>query len=326
MSGHAAPASAEVPLNGLVHDALFYSSEAEYAAGIARFAVAGLDAGEAVLIAVPAERHALLRRALEPLDPRVELLDMRLRGKNPARILPCIQAFLDLRPHVPVRFVGEPIWGGRTPCEIVEGHRHEALINEAFAGRPVHILCPYDLRALDPAVIDDARRTHPTIVGAAGRTRSAAYVDPASVYAAEDSPFAEPADATILSFAGGLAGFRVEVAGYARSHGLPEPQIAALALAAHEAAANTVVHGGRDGTARIWHDGAEVVCEVADTGRIDDLLVGRRVPLPDRPGERGIWLINQLCDLVELRSGTAGTVVRMHMDFPAGGDTVTRGP
>ena len=29
-------------------------------------------------------------------------------------------------------------------------------------------------------------------------------------------------------------------------------------------------------------------------------------------GGRGVWLANQLCDLVQIRSGAAGTVVRLH--------------
>jgi hypothetical protein len=30
-------------------------------------------------------------------------------------------------------------------------------------------------------------------------------------------------------------------------------------------------------------------------------------------GGRGLWLTNQLCDLVQIRSGDAGTVVRAHV-------------
>jgi hypothetical protein len=54
--------------------------------------------------------------------------------------------------------------------------------------------------------------------------------------------------------------------------------------------------------------------QFADTGVIEDPLVGRRMPPADRSGGRGVWLMNQLSDLVELRSGPpTGTVVRIHM-------------
>ena len=47
--------------------------------------------------------------------------------------------------------------------------------------------------------------------------------------------------------------------------------------------------------------------------RIADPLVGRRRAAPDAPTGRGVWIAHQTCDLVQLRSGADGTVVRMHM-------------
>jgi len=57
----------------------------------------------------------------------------------------------------------------------------------------------------------------------------------------------------------------------------------------------------------------DVVCEVTDGGRLDDPLAGRRTPAPSEPGGRGLWLMNQLCDLVELRATAAGVTLRLHM-------------
>ena len=51
----------------------------------------------------------------------VEYVDMMRSGRNPARIVPLIRAFLDSHSERPVRFVGEPIWAGRTAAEIAEG-------------------------------------------------------------------------------------------------------------------------------------------------------------------------------------------------------------
>ena len=36
----------------------------------------------------------------------------------------------------------------------------------------------------------------------------------------------------------------------------------------------------------------------------------------DRAGGRGLWIANQLCDLVQVRSGAAGTTVRLHARLP----------
>jgi hypothetical protein len=56
-----------------------------------------------------------------------------------------------------------------------------------------------------------------------------------------------------------------------------------------------------------------VICEISDAGSIADPLVGRENPPVDRLGGRGLWMANQLCDLVQVRSGAFGTVVRLHV-------------
>jgi hypothetical protein len=57
-----------------------------------------------------------------------------------------------------------------------------------------------------------------------------------------------------------------------------------------------------------------VICQVSDSGCITDPLVGLRRPLG--PGGMGLWVVNQVCDLVELRTGKRGTTIRMHMSLP----------
>jgi anti-sigma regulatory factor (Ser/Thr protein kinase) len=92
-------------------------------------------------------------------------------------------------------------------------------------------------------------------------------------------------------------------------------RVESFVLAANEAAANTILHAGGTGTARTWTDERAIVCELTDSGRIDDPFVGRIAPPTSRTRGRGVWMMNQLCDLVELRSGPAGTVVRIHMNL-----------
>ncbi|MGH3260809.1 MAG: ATP-binding protein [Trebonia sp.] len=86
-----------------------------------------------------------------------------------------------------------------------------------------------------------------------------------------------------------------------------------LVLAVSEAAANTLRHTASSGTLAIWHDTEQIVCEIHDGGRIADPLAGTRRPPPDATGGHGLWLIRQVCDLVELTSDGRGTTVRMHM-------------
>ena len=33
-------------------------------------------------------------------------------------------------------------------------------------------------------------------------------------------------------------------------------------------------------------------------------------------GGHGLWIVNQVCDEVEIRSDETGTTIRLHMDLP----------
>jgi anti-sigma regulatory factor (Ser/Thr protein kinase) len=86
-----------------------------------------------------------------------------------------------------------------------------------------------------------------------------------------------------------------------------------LVLAINELTTNSLRHGGGRGVLRMWVEGGTAVCEVRDRGWIGFALVGRERPPSSENGGRGLWLVNQMCDLVQLRSSPAGTVVRVHM-------------
>jgi anti-sigma regulatory factor (Ser/Thr protein kinase) len=107
------------------------------------------------------------------------------------------------------------------------------------------------------------------------------------------------------------------VAARAVEAGLAHDRAGDIALATSEVAANSVRHGGGGGTLRTWHTDDAFVCEVRDAGHIEDPLVGRSIPQPVANGQRGLWLVNQLCDLVQLRSLEDGVVVRLHTALPA---------
>ena len=86
-----------------------------------------------------------------------------------------------------------------------------------------------------------------------------------------------------------------------------------LVSAANEVATNTISHGGSGGWARVWRDRANVTVEIRDTGHYMRPLADRERPQRNVAGSRGLWLANQLCDLVQIRSFAAGTLVRLHM-------------
>ena len=110
-----------------------------------------------------------------------------------------------------------------------------------------------------------------------------------------------------------LAGIRALVAEHARAAGVSELRAGDLVLATHEVATNSIRHGGGEGVLRVWHDRDTVICEVSDRGRLDEPLAGRARPELDADGGWGLWLANQLCDLVQLRALPDGNVVRLHL-------------
>jgi anti-sigma regulatory factor (Ser/Thr protein kinase) len=75
---------------------------------------------------------------------------------------------------------------------------------------------------------------------------------------------------------------------------------------------NSLKHGGGNGHVSIWTDGGSVICEVRDNGRFEEPLAGRRRPLSTSESGRGLWMANQLCDLVQIRNIAGGSIVRLH--------------
>jgi anti-sigma regulatory factor (Ser/Thr protein kinase) len=86
-----------------------------------------------------------------------------------------------------------------------------------------------------------------------------------------------------------------------------------LVLAVNELTSNSVRHGGGAGTVRMWSEEGTLLVEVRDRGHISGPLVGRTPPAPGQPNGRGLWLADELSDLLEIRSGPTGSVVRVHM-------------
>ena len=60
----------------LLHEAMFYSSDEEYVAGIRRFTADGRDTGDSVLVAVPEQKLALLRSTASRVGIDVQYADM----------------------------------------------------------------------------------------------------------------------------------------------------------------------------------------------------------------------------------------------------------
>lgn len=300
------------------HEALLYSGESEFLRGTVPFIRDALEREEPILVVVGSAKIRALRDELGDDGDGAYFADMEEVGRNPARIIPAWRDFVtDHRADGRIRGIGEPIVADRSPEEVVECQRHEELLNVAFAGGDCWwLVCPYDTATLDPSVIEEARRSHPFVwhrgeQGASTMVRDLnEMASPCSLALAEpeaiDREFA-------FASAQSLPAIRRAVREYASAAGLDESQLAGMVLAVDEVAANSVRHGGGAGVLRLWCRNGRVVCEIRDRGRMDDPLAGRERPAFDRVDGRGLWLANQVCDLVQLRTFPTGNVVRLHV-------------
>src|SRR5258706_14591810 len=125
------------PAAPLHHLALFYHGSDEYSDIVAKFVRAGLEVGERAFVALPGHRLAAVLGALGGQRQDVAFAHMTSLGRNPARIIPAIEAFASAGSE-PVRFVGEPIWPGRSAAGGRESTRHAARINRCVAAALPH--------------------------------------------------------------------------------------------------------------------------------------------------------------------------------------------
>lgn len=203
-------------------------------------------------------------------------------------------------------FPGE-LRGSRVPWETLTLFPRSAGLTAGEAGSPVYRLHDGNLLARNPRPID-GRGT--------GEGLAAAPRRPASGHV---SAIPAARRAMPFTYTTQLSEVRAQVRSHARRAGLPESRASDLVLAVSEVAANTLRHARSAGTLTIWHDAREIVCEVRDNGVIADPLAGQRRPPADALAGHGLWLVHQLCDQVELSSGTDGTTIRMHMTIHGDG-------
>jgi predicted small metal-binding protein len=292
------------------HECFFYRGTDDFVATLLPFVLGGLALGQPVMVAVAEPRGSALRAALGSDADAVHFVDMATLGANPARIIPAWLAFADSAGGRPMRGVGEPIWAGRRPAEITEAQFHEALLNLCpDAGTPLWLVCPYDVDALDPCVIEQARETHPFHPAAPDGISDLDAPGASEMLALGQfsAPLPDPVGPT-TELHGKSGGVASQLLRHAAEAGLTD-----LASARLAAAADAVTNGTTELVGvRVWQDHAALVCQIDDAVGTSDPLVGRSATLPAQGRERGIRLANELCDLVQVRSGGFGTSVRLH--------------
>jgi anti-sigma regulatory factor (Ser/Thr protein kinase) len=303
----------EPALETLRHDAFMYSSDDEFASSMSRFLDEGLHEGAAAVAVTSRANWSLLQDALGARAEQVHFTDRDSFYTRPARALAMYDA--TVRHHLgngapSLRVVGE-VQFGPTPVEWDAWTAYEAIVNLAFAGDPVWIVCPYDERALPRQVLDSACRTHPEVVSG-GRHASSAYGDLAKLVGALAPPHQPLRELSPMPAVPDAHAFRDVLAARLRAADVPAAPALDMLLAASEVYANAEKYGGGVVLARTGEVAERFVCEIADAGPgYDDPLAGYLPPKPEQGRGAGLWIARQLVSHVELLSSPVGLLVRL---------------
>jgi anti-sigma regulatory factor (Ser/Thr protein kinase) len=106
---------------------------------------------------------------------------------------------------------------------------------------------------------------------------------------------------------GNLYALRAAGQAHVDQAGLSEDRASDVVLAVHELAANAIAHGAGHGRLRLWHLVGALSCEIADGGTPGTTDSSETVnPWPTADG-LGLWLVRQVADHLDVRSGPRGT-------------------
>ena len=111
-----------------------------------------------------------------------------------------------------------------------------------------------------------------------------------------------------------LAAVRRLVRAHAENAGLVAERTQDLAVSVNELVANSLEHGGGCGRLLIWTEHDAVVCQVEDPGQAPLASVEPSWWADGDDGGRGLLLVHELCDQVNVDRRAAGTLVRVRIN------------
>jgi hypothetical protein len=298
------------------HRAFLYRTQQEYLERLVPFICDGVKAEHPVLVAVPGSNLALLSQGLGQATAKVVMIDLTEAGRNPARILgEVLSRFVEKHPTRPVRMVGEPVWPSRSDVEYPACVQHEALINRAFTGRCITLVCPYDVARLDPDIIADVECTHPELWQDGLAEQASPGYAPEAIWARYNQPLVSDPSAvryTARSLAD-LSGARAFTTAYARWFGLSASTTADLQLIASELTTAGLARAAGTCRLALWRCNGHVICEARDGGCLDDPLAGRRPYGSEDAGGRGMYVVNAVADLVRTHTSPTETTIHAYL-------------
>jgi anti-sigma regulatory factor (Ser/Thr protein kinase) len=313
----------------LGHHALIYSSPEEFLSCAVEYVRAGLEQGDAVLVATPhgdalteaLEQTGAPTTGLEVVDdaawhrvPAWTIGQYARKAERSARRGARLRALIELRWHATL----DPALAAVGPVPDSEWERYEAVLNSALADLPFELCCAYNQSILGEQVIAAARCTHPSMLHLTGTQDSPVYLGAADFLASHPQPsrLPVPSDALRMEFgAAEIPSVRQTTLSWARAAGLVEDDAQEYLIAVYEIVSNAVEHGGGRGISWLWQDGRQLFCEVRSARTIPNPLAGYQPPGTAQERGRGLWLARQICDQVTIYNDD-GAIVQLTKTMP----------
>lgn len=301
---------------------LLYRDPREHGSACAQHLTVDASDEAAALAAVTRPHANSLRRQLDGRSGYVRWSELASTGADPGRVISMIRLFALQNAGRPLRVVQDVGWLDRPHEDLTEAIRYETLLCDALGGSAAEILCGYDAR-LDSALLAAAEQAHSVVLENGVRRAAATTGQAAQALVNLAQPLSDPPPgAETINFRADQAAVRRFALVAGLRAGLSPSRISDLVIAIGELAGNTFLHTDGLGTATIWANDHEVIGQIHDSGQITDRLAGTLRPDPSATGtRRGLWLVHQVSDLVQVRSGPAGTTIRVHMRLPGRGGT-----
>jgi hypothetical protein len=315
------------PESALQHWVCVYDDDQQFLQTAVPFLTEGLDLGEPVLAVTTPANLELLGAALGDRGGDVDYADSTFFGRRPPQRVAAFYRYWKARGGARegspparrdgrVRILAEPVWAGRSAREVTAWTRMEAALNVTLASTSISMICPYDARTLGQDIVSDALRTHPVQVVGSHPSPSAHFADPAAFARSCDTgPLADPpADAAAFEFDGDLRRLRRFIADRAAAHGVPDERADMLVVAVSEVGAFLKSRWPASAAVLAWEQPGAVVCDFRQPGAsISDPFIGLR-PAELVPGDGdGLWLVNQICDWMEIRCGGDGCTIQLQV-------------
>jgi anti-sigma regulatory factor (Ser/Thr protein kinase) len=303
---------------GLEHPALLYDGTDGFLASMVPYVTDGLEADDVVFVTARSDNLRALRAEVGPEADRARWADTQEWHPHTGTRL---RAFHDLvtgelaAGATGIRLAGEAVWPDGPPELVREWQRYESVLNHVLGPFPVTLVCLYDAKSLDPAILDVARVTHPAVRNGGGDRASPGFERPEEFLGRWNADLDPPPSWAIrMPDFVDFAEARRFVFDQAVRAGLPTERAREVCLAANEAITNAFVHGGGLVGVWTWVDAERFICQVQDHGPgVSDPLAGYRPPTERSQSGRGLWISRQIVDLVQVVPGVGGTTVRLHV-------------